>query len=48
MVEEIISDQQSFEPERAVEIIEAGAEPLKDLIAALHTILTIEEVERRR
>ncbi len=36
------------EPERAVEMIEAGAEPLKDLIAALHTKLMIEEVESRR
>jgi DNA-binding transcriptional MerR regulator len=35
-------------PERAVELIEAGAEPLKDLIAALHTKLLVEEVERRR
>ncbi len=34
--------------ERAVELIEAGAEPLKDLIAALHTKLMVEEVERRR
>lgn len=38
----------AVEPERAVKIIEAGAEPLKDLIAALHTKLMIEEVERRR
>lgn len=36
------------EPEKAVEMIEAGAEPLKDLIAALHTKLLVEEVERRR
>lgn len=36
------------EPEKAVEMIEAGAEPLKDLIAALHTKLMVEEVERRR
>ncbi|MBN8866207.1 MAG: MerR family transcriptional regulator [Solirubrobacterales bacterium] len=34
--------------ERAVELIEAGAEPLKDLIAALHTKLMVEEVDRRR
>lgn len=34
--------------ERAVELIEAGAEPLKDLIAALHTKLLVEEVESRR
>ncbi|MDQ2622536.1 MAG: MerR family transcriptional regulator [Actinomycetota bacterium] len=36
------------EPEKAVEMIEAGAEPLKDLIGALHTKLMVEEVERRR
>jgi DNA-binding transcriptional MerR regulator len=35
-------------PDRAVELIEAGAEPLRDLIAALHTKLMVEEVERRR
>jgi DNA-binding transcriptional MerR regulator len=36
------------EPDRAVELIEAGAEPLRDFIAALHTKLMVEEVERRR
>jgi len=35
-------------PDRAVELIEAGAEPLRDFIAALHTKLMVEEVERRR
>jgi DNA-binding transcriptional MerR regulator len=35
-------------PARAVDLIEAGAEPLKDLIAALHTKLLVEEVEGRR
>ena len=34
--------------ETAVKLIEAGVEPLKDLIAALHTKLMVEEVERRR
>lgn len=34
--------------DRAVELIEAGVEPLKDLIAALHTKLMVEEVDRRR
>ncbi len=34
--------------DRAVALIEAGAEPLKDFIAALHTKLMMEEVERRR
>lgn len=35
-------------PERAVELVEAGVEPLKDLFAALHTKLMVEEVDRRR
>lgn len=36
------------EPERVVEMMEAGAEPLQDLIAALHTKLMVEELERHR
>jgi len=36
------------DPDRAVRLIEAGVEPLKDFIAALHTKLMVEEVERRR
>ena len=35
-------------PDRVVEMLEAGAEPLKDLIAALHTKLMVAELERRR
>ena len=35
-----------MEPERVAELIEAGAEPLKDLIAALHTKLLIAELEK--
>jgi DNA-binding transcriptional MerR regulator len=35
-------------PERVVAMLEAGAEPLKDLIAALHTKLMVAELERRR
>ena len=35
-------------PERVVEMIEAGAEPLQDLIAALHTKLMVAELERHR
>jgi DNA-binding transcriptional MerR regulator len=35
-------------PERAVELLEAGAQPLKDFIAALHTKLMVAELERRR
>ena len=34
--------------ERVVEMLEAGAEPLKDLIAALHTKLLVAELERHR
>ena len=35
-------------PERVVEMLEAGAQPLKDFIAALHTKLLVAELERRR
>jgi DNA-binding transcriptional MerR regulator len=35
-------------PERVVEMLEIGAQPLKDLIAALHTKLMVAELERRR
>ena len=35
-------------PEQAAELIESGAEPLRDFIAALHTKLMVEEVERRK
>ncbi len=38
----------SMEPDRAMELIEAGAEPLKDLIAAMHTKVLIAELERQR
>jgi DNA-binding transcriptional MerR regulator len=34
-------------PERVVAMLEAGAQPLKDLIAALHTKLMVAELERR-
>jgi DNA-binding transcriptional MerR regulator len=34
--------------ERVVEMMETGAEPLKELIAALHTKLLVAELERRR
>ena len=37
-----------MEPDRVVEMIEAGAEPLQDLIAALHTKLLVAELERDR
>jgi DNA-binding transcriptional MerR regulator len=35
-------------PERVVEMLEVGAEPLRDLIAALHTKLMVAELERHR
>ena len=35
-------------PEQVVEMLEAGAQPLKDFIAALHTKLMVVELERRR
>jgi DNA-binding transcriptional MerR regulator len=37
-----------MDPDRAVELIEAGTEPLQDLIAALHTKLLVAELERHR
>jgi DNA-binding transcriptional MerR regulator len=37
-----------MDPDRAMELIEAGAEPLKDLIAAMHTKVLIAELERQR
>jgi DNA-binding transcriptional MerR regulator len=36
------------EPERVVEMLESGAQPLQDLIAALHTKLMVAELERHR
>jgi DNA-binding transcriptional MerR regulator len=35
-------------PERVVEMLQAGAQPLKDLIGALHTKLMVAELERHR
>jgi len=35
-----------LDPDRAMELIEAGAQPLNDLIAALHTKLLVAELER--
>ena len=35
-------------PERVVEMLEAGSQPLQDLIAALHTKLMVAELERHR
>jgi DNA-binding transcriptional MerR regulator len=37
-----------MEPERVVQLIEAGAEPLRDLIGALHQKLLVAELNRRR
>ena len=36
------------EPDRAVELIESGVEPLRDLIAALHQKLLVAELRRHR
>ena len=35
-------------PERVIEMLESGAQPLRDLIAALHTKLLVAELERHR
>jgi DNA-binding transcriptional MerR regulator len=47
---EVVTDRLAgtVEPERVVELLEAGAEPLKDLIAAMHSKLLVAELERHR
>jgi DNA-binding transcriptional MerR regulator len=47
---EVVLDRLAGEmdPERVVELLQAGAEPLRDLIAALHTKLLVAELERHR
>jgi DNA-binding transcriptional MerR regulator len=47
---EVVMDRLAGEvpPERVVEMLEVGGEPLKDLIAALHTKLMVAELERHR
>jgi DNA-binding transcriptional MerR regulator len=37
-----------FEQDRAIELLEAGGEPLRALIAAMHTKLLAREIQRRR
>jgi hypothetical protein len=37
-----------MEPSQAMELIEAGNEPLRDLIAALHNKLLVAELRRQR
>ena len=37
-----------MDPDRAVAVIEAGAEPLQDLISALHSKLLVGEMKRQR
>ncbi|MEX1142574.1 MAG: MerR family transcriptional regulator [Thermoleophilaceae bacterium] len=37
-----------LEPDRVVELMEAGAEPLRDLIAAMHSKLLLAELRRHR
>ncbi len=47
---EMVMDRLAGEvsPERVVEMLETGAQPLQDLIAALHTKLMVAELERHR
>jgi len=47
---EVVMDRLAGEvsPERVVEMLESGAQPLQDLIAALHTKLMVVELERHR
>ncbi|HEX5609478.1 MAG TPA: MerR family transcriptional regulator [Solirubrobacterales bacterium] len=47
---EVVMDRLAGEvaPETVVEMLEAGSQPLKDLIAALHTKLMVAELERHR
>jgi DNA-binding transcriptional MerR regulator len=47
---EMVMDRLAEEvpPERVVEMLEAGTQPLQDLIAALHTKLLVAELERHR
>jgi DNA-binding transcriptional MerR regulator len=37
-----------LEPDRVVDLLEAGSEPLRDFIAALHSKLLVEELKRQR
>ena len=37
-----------LDPDRAIEIVEAGVGPLNELMAALHTKLLVAELERQR
>jgi len=47
---EVVMDRLAGEvpPERVVEMLEVGAQPLQDLIAALHTKLMVAELQRHR
>jgi DNA-binding transcriptional MerR regulator len=47
-VQVLIERLGEVEPDMAVEMIEAGVEPLADLISALHTKLLVAELERHR
>jgi hypothetical protein len=38
----------SVEPERAVEIVASGAEPLRELIGAMHSKQLLAELRRQR
>jgi DNA-binding transcriptional MerR regulator len=47
-VEVLLDRVGDMDPDRAVEMIEAGVEPLAELISALHTKLLVAELERHR
>jgi DNA-binding transcriptional MerR regulator len=44
----LITRLDEIEPERAIDIIRSGREPLRDLIGAMHSKLLLAEFERRR
>lgn len=45
---EVLMERLTGDPDEAVAMIEAGAEPLRDLIAALHSKLLLAELQRQR
>jgi DNA-binding transcriptional MerR regulator len=47
-VEVLLERVGEMDPDQAAEMIEAGVEPLADLISALHTKLLVAELERHR
>jgi hypothetical protein len=47
-VQVLMGNLAEMDPARAVELIEAGTDPLRDLIAALHDKLLVAELKRQR